>query len=411
VDRISFSDPHEAVQKIPDGSLVVFPQGCAEPSRFYQAFVDGVTRFSHLRVVSGLQFGSYPFLARGLQDNFDFTTWHVGERVQPLVRAGRISYMPLRYSDIPKQFANADVVIIHTSPPDGRGDVSLGVSVGVTRQLALTARLVIAEISEQMPFTCGESTLSCDDIDIFIDSGSAPSQRFSRAPEEVCGRIAALAAELVPESGTLQMGIGAIPEALLDRIGDRSVSLHTGMITDRVIDFVEQSDTKVVTGEVVGSERLFRFVHRNPAIQVVPCSRTHDARVLAALPGFTAVNSALEVDLSGQVNAETRGGSVVSGVGGCLDFMLGAKLAPGGKAIIALPSSANDSQQSRIVPLLAGDAAVTVPRHCVDYVVTEFGVAQLAGKSLQERARALIDIAHPRFREALATAVTERWSK
>jgi 4-hydroxybutyrate CoA-transferase len=410
VGRISFSDPNSAVQRIPDGSLVVFPQGCAEPSGFYQAFVEEVARFRHLRVVSGLQFGSYPFLARGLQDNFHYTTWHVGGRVQSLVRAGRISYTPLRYGDIARRFANADVVVIHTSAPDDNGEVSLGVSVGVTRQLALTAKLVIAEVSDQMPFTCGESTVSCDDIDVFIDGGSAPSQRLSRAPDEVSSRIAALTSELVPEKGTLQIGIGAIPEELLNWIGDRSVNLHTGMITDRVIEFIEQTDARVVTGEVVGSERLFRFVHRNPAVEVMPSSRTHDPRVLSALPGFTAVNSALEVDLSGQVNSEALGGSVVSGVGGSLDFMLGAGLSPGGTAIIVLPSSANDSQQSRIVPALAGDAAVTVPRHCVDYVVTEFGVAQLAGKSLKERARALTDIAHPRFREALATAKTDRWS-
>lgn len=408
--RIGFTDPNSAVQKIPDGSLVVFPQGCAEPSRFYQAFVEEVTRFRHLRVVSGLQFGSYPFLASGLQDNFDYTTWHVGARVQPLVSSGRISYAPMRYGDIPRRFANADVVVIHTSAPDDNGDVSLGVSVGVTRQLALTARLVIAEVSDQMPFTCGESKLSCDDIDVFIDGCSAPSQWLSRMPEEVGSRIAALAAELVPERGTLQMGIGAIPEALLDRIGDRSVNIHTGMITDRVIDFVERTDARIVTGEVVGSERLFRFVHRNPAIEVVPSNRTHDPRVLAALPGFTAVNSALEVDLSGQVNAEALGRSVVSGVGGSLEFMLGAGLSPGGAAIIVLPSSASGGRQSRIVPALAGDATVTIPRHCVDYVVTEFGVARLAGRSLQDRARALIDIAHPRFRASLATAVAERWS-
>jgi len=410
VSRISFTDPNSAVKKIPEGSLVVFPQGCAEPSRFYQAFVEEVGRFRHLCVVSGQQFGSYPFLARGLQDNFHYTTWHVGAKVRSLINSGRISYLPIRYGDIPRRFANADVVVIHTSCPDGNGDVSLGVSVGVTHQLALTAKLVIAEISDQMPTTCGESTLSCEHIDVFIEGCSAPSQWLGRAPEEVTSRIAALASDLVPEGATLQMGIGSLPEALLDRVGDRSVNIHTGIISDRIIDFVQETDAMVVTGEVVGSERLFRFVHRNPAVKVMPASCTHNPRVLADLPGFTSVNSALEVDLSGQVNAEMLGGSVVSGVGGSLDFMLGAALSVGGTGIIVLPSTADGGQRSRIVPALDGNAAVTIPRYCVDYVVTEFGVAHLTLKSLQERVRALTEIAHPRFREGLATSIASRWS-
>jgi len=404
VSRIHFTDPNSAVRKIRDGSLVIFPQGCAEPSRFYRAFVEEVEQFRQLRVVSGQQFGGYPFLSRGLQDNFQYSTWHVGSPVRPLVNAGRISYVPMRYGDITRQFANADVVVVHASLPDDNGDVSLGVSVGVTRQLALSAKLVIAEVSDQMPFTCGDSTLAAEHIDIFIDGGAPPSRWIGRPPGEVSHKIAAMAAELVPEGATLQVGIGSVPEAVLDRVRDRSVNIHSGMITDKIIDFVERTDAKVTTGEVVGSERLFRFVHRNPAIDVVPSSCTHDLRILGTLPKFTAINSALEVDLSGQVNAETLAGSVVSGVGGSLEFTLGAGLSPEGAAIVALPSTTDSGQKSRIVPTLDGNATVTIPRYCVDYVVTEFGVARLAGRTLAERALALIDVAHPAFREALAAA-------
>lgn len=403
--RIRFSDPGSAVRSIPDGSLVVLPQGCAEPSRFYAAFVEDVARFHHLRIMSGLQFGDYPFLARGLGDHFSYTTWHVGARVQDLVDEGRAAYVPVRYGDISRRYANADVIVVHTSTPGDNGELSLGVSVGITRELALSARLVIAEVSEHMPFTCGESTLSCEEIDVFIDGDSAPAQSLTRPAGQVSSRIAALAAELIPDGAHLQVGLGTIPDALLKTIEDRQVHIHTGMITDRIIEYIERSDARVVTGEVVGSERLFRFVHRNPAIQVVPAGRSHDPRVTGALPRFAAVNSALEVDLSGQVNAEAIGGKVVSGVGGSLDFMLGASLSPGGVAIIVLPSTADEGKRSRIVPAFSLGTAVTIPRHCVDYVVTEFGVAQLGGKGLVERARALAAIAHPEFRDKLLEAV------
>ncbi len=400
--RIAFTDPRAAVRLIPDRGLLVLPQGCAEPVRFYAAFSEEADRFRSLRVVSGMQFGDYPFLARGLGDNFSYETWHVGAGVKALVGAGRAGYVPLRYADIVRHFGAADAIVVHTSVPDAKGALSLGVSVGVTRELIRNARLVIAEVSERMPFTCGESTLACEEVDVFIDGrDSAPAPWRARPAGETDARIAALAAALIPEGASLQLGLGTIPQALLASIDDPSVRIHSGMVSDPVIEFIERTGAPVLAAEVVGSTRLFDYVDRNAAVALAPSTRTHDPRALGAQARFTAVNSALEVDLSGQVNAEVADGTVVSGVGGSADFMLGASLSPGGAAIIALPSTAAGGSRSRIVPALGPQAPVSVPRHCVDYVVTELGVAHLAGRNLVERARALAGIAHPRFREAL----------
>jgi 4-hydroxybutyrate CoA-transferase len=402
VAGIRFTDAHVAVRSIPDGSSVILPQGCAEPSSFYRAFVAEVDQFQDLRLFSGLQFGNYPFLKRGLGRNYSYATWHVGAPVRQLVNAGRGAYLPIRYSDIPRQFDCPDVAIVHVSPPGRGGEVSLGVSVGVTRQLALNAGLVIAEVSEAMPFTCGESTLPADRIDLFIDGDSKPIPHPSRPAGNVSSRIAALAAGLVPEGAWLQLGIGGVPDALLAQVEDRGVNIHTGMITDRIMRLIDKTGTTVVTAEVVGSEELFRYVDQNPAVEVVPSTRSHDPQVLAVLDRFVAVNSAFEVDLTGQVNAEAISGVSAGGVGGALDFMLGASLSPGGVSIVVLPSTADSGKRSRIVPSLAPGAPVTVPRYCIDYVVTEYGVAELAGKGLAERARALAAIAHPDYRQILA---------
>jgi acyl-CoA hydrolase len=404
-----FIDARDAVRSIPDGSSVILPQGCAEPASFYQAFIAEVDRFRHLQLFSGLQFGDYAFLKRGLGENYSYATWHVGAPVQELISEGRGAYLPLRYADIPRWFDHPDVVVIHVSPPGPNGDLSLGVSVGVTRQLALNARIVIAEVSEGMPFTCGESTLAADQIDIFIEGHSAPVAYAGRSADPVSSKIAAFTTPLIPDDAWLQLGIGAVPDAILTQIGSRNINIHSGMITDQVMRLLDRTTARIVTAEVVGSEKLFRFVDKNPDVEVVPSTRSHDIRAIGALPRFVAINSALEVDLSGQVNSELIGGVTVAGVGGSLDFMLGATLSPGGKSIIALPSTADGGARSRIVPFIASSAAVTIPRYCVDFVVTEYGVATLVGKSLTERARALTAIAHPAYREDLAeTELTGR---
>ncbi len=406
---IRFSDASAAVRSIPDGSSVILPQGCAEPAAFYEAFSAEVDRFHKLRLFSGLQFGDYAFLDRGLSRNFTYTTWHVGAPVRKLINEGRCAYLPLRYADIPRRFDRPDVVVLQVSPPGPAGDVSLGISVGATRQLAMNAGLVIAELSEGMPFTCGESTLPIGSIDYFIEGDSPPVAHANRPVDDVSSKIATFVSELIPDGAYLQLGIGAVPDALIDQIMDRDINIHSGMITDQVMKLLETTSAKAVTAEVIGSETLFRYVSKNPAVEVVPSNRSHGLRTLAALSRFIAVNSALEVDLSGQVNSEMINGVTVAGVGGSLDFMLGASLSRGGKSIIALPSTANGRKQSRIVPFINSSAVVTIPRHCVDFVVTEYGVAKLHGKSLPERARALTAIAHPVFRERLAkTELTQR---
>jgi acyl-CoA hydrolase len=349
--------------------------------------------------------GHYPFLRRGLGESYTYGTWQVGPPVRDLVRRGAAEYLPLRYSDISRVFSSPDVVLIHTSMPAGDGSLSLGVSVGLAREFAMRARMVIAEASTAMPFTLGESTIPLERVDFLVPSESpctvyrtaeiGPLER--RIADHVCG--------LIPDGAFVETGIGTVPEALIALLaGRKDLRIHTGMVTDAIIPFAEGSDAPVVTGEVAGSPELFRFVNRNPQFELRPASHTHDVPTIARLPRFIAINSAIEVDLSGQVNAEAFDGAVASGVGGSLDFMEGAALSVGGKAVIAMPATADGGRRSRIVAALAPGTPVTIPRHCVHYVVTEHGVAELRGKSLNQRAQALIGVADPAFRESLEEA-------
>lgn len=405
---IRFTEARAAVRAIPDGSRVILPQGCAEPSGFYRAFAEEVGRFRDLQLVSGLQVGSYEFLRRGLGEHFSYATWQVGPGVRALAERGQIEYVPVRYREIARHFAGADVVVLHVAPPDTDGRLSLGVSVSLGRALATTARQVIAEVSERMPSTLGASTIPREEIDLFIESDSPPAPYRSRPPGEAEAAIARRLCELIPDGAWVQLGIGAVPEKLASLLAGRSgLKIHSGMVSDGIVELIAKAAPKVIAGEVVGSEALFRFVHESSALELHPVTRTHDVRVLAALDRFVAVNSALEVDLSGQVNAEGLGATPVGGVGGSLDFLEGAALSRDGRAIVALPSTARQGRRSRIVPFLPPGTPVTIPRHCVQYVVTEHGVADLRGCSLGRRAEKLAAIAHPDFREGLI----ESWQK
>lgn len=401
--------PGEAIRAIPDGARVVLPHGCVEPSTFYDAFLAQQERFSDLRLYSGLQFGDYPFLQRGLGEHFRYTTWQASAKLRSQMRAGSIDLLPLRFRDVTRVVAKSgmvvpDVVVVQTTTPRA-GEVSLGISVSVYRDLIESGALVIAELNSNMPWTRGPTRVPLEAIDLALESslplGEYRTPRRSTRDEQIVESVLGL----IPADAWVQFGVGAIPDAVLCRLHEVSgANIHSGMLTDGLIDFVGRSRhrARVVTGEVAGSPALYEFVGRSEQVEIHPVSVTHNLLELAKLPRFVSVNSAIEVDLHGQVNGETIDGLQISGVGGSLDFVEGAECSPGGLSIIALPSTTETGSRSKIVRRLGDSTPVTIPRFCADYVVTEYGAARLRGKTLRERADALIAIAHPDWRDDLA---------
>ncbi len=399
----------EAIRAIPEGSRVVLPHGAVEPTALYEAFVTEHRRFRHVALYSGLQFGSYPFLRSGLGTHFSYTTWQASAQLRPLFRAERVAFLPLRFSQIGPTFSREgrlapQVVVIQTSPPVGE-TVSLGISVSIFRDLIDSAALVIAEVNARLPRTEGHALVPVDAITFAVDS-DAPLGTYAprpRTPRD--DRIADLVLDLVPPRSWVQLGVGAIPDAILPRLAEiADVNLHSGMLTDGLVAFVEQArhTPRVITGEVAGTPPLYDFVGRTAAVELHPSRVTHNVFVAGRLPRFVAINSAIEVDLMGQVNGEMVDGLQVSGVGGSLDFIEAAAYAPGGLSVVALPSTTENGSRSRIVAALGAGVPATIPRVAADVVVTEFGVAPLRGRDVTERAEALIAVAHPDFRDRLA---------
>lgn len=405
--------PAEAMAAIPDGSKVIFPHGCVEPAALYDAFVEQVERFHNLTVYSGLQFGDYPFLRRGLGTNFQYITWHAAPRIRRLFQEKKVGFLPLRFSEIVKVISKAglvrpDVVITQVSPPDRDGYVSLGISVSLYQDFINSAKLVIAEINTHMPVTAGNSRFPADKIDLAVES-SAPLGVY-RTPRQTerDGKIVEYILDLVPDGAWVQLGLGSVPDLVLYHLAEKSgINFHSGMLSQGLISFVEKArhTPRIITGELAGDQELYDFCGRTPIVEMHTSSVTHSILVLAGLPGFVSINSAVEVDLHGQSNGETIGPIQISGVGGSLDYVEAAALSEGGTSIIALPSTTEDGKHSKIVARLAPGAMVTTPRFCTDYVITECGAARLKGKDLKARAEALIAIAHPGFRNELARSL------
>ncbi|HEY8516641.1 MAG TPA: acetyl-CoA hydrolase/transferase C-terminal domain-containing protein [Candidatus Binatia bacterium] len=402
----------------------MLPHGCIEPSALYEALAASRGHpDAPPTLYGGLAFGDYAFLGPGLKGEpaetgglgpgYRYVTWQVGPRIRHLARGGRIGILPLRFRDIPRVFGpggrlEADVAVIQCSPPRD-GTVSLGISCSIFPSVIAAAKLVIAEIHPDMPYTEGCTEVPVDMIDVAVDA-TAPLGTLARAePDEVDRRIIERVLRLVPEGAWVQLGVGAIPDALLPRLSDvPGVNLHSGMLSDGLMDFLEAAPptARVVTGEIEGSHEMYRRSATDPRVSFQPTTVIHDVPHLAQLERFVSINSAIEVDLDGQVNGETIDGVQVSGVGGSLDFVEAARYSPGGRSIIALRSTAKN--RSRIVDRLTTGTAVTVPRFAVDVVVTEHGVAELTGLDLRERAEALIAIAAPEARDELRARARER---
>ncbi|HYI21483.1 MAG TPA: acetyl-CoA hydrolase/transferase C-terminal domain-containing protein [Candidatus Limnocylindrales bacterium] len=411
------ADATEAVAGIRSGDQIWLHAAASTPSVLLDALVARADDLNDVRVVHFHCEGPGPHLAPEMAGHFFHRALFIGPNARAAVNEGRAEYIPAFLSDVPTMLRRGllplDAVLINVSPPDRHGYCSLGTSVIALPTAIRTAKTVIAQINAAVPRTLGDSFVHVSDIDIGVEVDVPPYTHEPAAIGDVERRIGEYVAELVPDGATIQMGIGAIPAAVARSLtGKRDLGVHTEMMTDVVLELVEAG---VVTGRakeinagrivatfMLGSERLYRWVDDNPMVEMRPVEYTNDTAVIRRFKRMVAINSAIEIDLTGQVCADSIGSRLYSGVGGQMDFVRGAALSDEGRAIIALPSTAAGGSVSRITPYLTRGAGVVTTRAHVETIVTEWGVAEMHGRSIPDRARQLIQIADPRFRDELA---------
>lgn len=408
-----------AVGALGPGMRVLMPPGCGEPVALVEEIARQAARLADLTLMGGIHLGDYPY-ARPESSGLRVATWHMSPRLEDARSRGRVDFVPVRYFEAVSEFAAggewaADAVLVHCAPPDDHGYLSLGVSVGVVLPAARRAPLVIAQVNPNMPRTRGNASLHRSQIDRWVEVDAPLLEYPPPAITDLERAIGRHVASVVPDRATVQVGVGAIPQAVLEALGDhRDLGLHS-LLVDASVALVERGVVTNVAkrfhrgrmdiAEAMGTRRLFDFVHDHVLVNMESSAFVHDPSVIAQIDRFVAVNSALEIDLTGQVTAESLGPRQVAGIGGQFDFVLGASRSPGGASIIALPSTGREGAVSRIVPQLATGAAVTTPRYLADWVVTEHGATQVRGLSDRARATALITVAHPRFRGELERAL------
>jgi 4-hydroxybutyrate CoA-transferase len=413
----------EAVAVVKSGSRVFVHSVAAAPRRLIEALTARAGELRVVEIVSLHTEGEAPYAAPELSKSFRVNALFVGPNIRRAVEEGRADYVPVFLSEVPSLFRSGilplDVALIHVSPPDRHGFCSLGVSVDVTKAAVQTARTVVAQVNPRMPRSHGDGLIHVDSIDSMVEVDEPIHEAPPAELSDVERAIGRHCAELVEDGACLQIGIGAIPQATLAALGDHQrLGIHTEMISDGVVDLVEKGVVtgenkrvhpgKIVAGFALGSKRLYDFLDDNPLVAMLDMAYINDAAVIRRNPKVVAINSAIEVDITGQVCADSIGDRQYSGVGGQMDFIRGAALSEGGKPIIALPS-VTASGESRIVSMLKPAAGVVTTRAHVHFVVTEHGIADVFGKNLRQRAAALIAIAHPAHRDALAAEARRRF--
>ena len=413
-----------AIQAIKSGDRVFLSGNCSIPKVLLEALVGYAPHLQDVEINHALTMGSTDYVAEGMEDHLRVNTMFIGANVRQAVQEGRADFTPVLLSEFTLLFKNnflpLDVALVHLSPPDEHGFCSFGVESGLTKTSAESARIIIAEVNQQMPRTLGDTFIHVSRLDYIVpvDYPLLEMPMSEGAPSEVAQKIASNIADLIPDAATMQMGLGAIPDAVLGFLyGKKDLGVHTELFSDGVIDLVEAGvinnsrktlhQGKITAGFVIGTRRLYQFIHDNPIIELHRTEYVNDPFVIAQNERQVAINSALEVDLTGQVCADSIGPKLYSGVGGQFDFIYGASRAKDGVPIIALPAKAKGGQISRIVPMLKQGAGVVTTRNHVRYIVTEYGVADLYGKTIRQRAQALIDIAAPDVRDELELAARE----
>jgi len=413
---LKLQSAEEALSAVKSDMRVYIQPGCAEPETLVEALLKRAPFVRNVEVVHLLTLGCADYVAPEMVGHFRHNAFFIGGNVRAAVNDGRADYTPIYLSEVENLFESGamplDVALIQVSPPDAHGFCSFGVGVDTTLTAAKFARHVVAQVNDRMPRTFGDSFIHVSQIHAFVAS-SRPLCQLPAA--EISGLHVAIAknvAGLIEDGAVIQTGIGGLPDAVLPLLMDRKdLGVHSELVSDSVIPLVEAGvingerknfkPRKIILGFVLGTRKLFDFVDNNPIFEFHPNAYTNDPLLIARNDNMIAINSALQVDLTGQVCSDSLGACFYSGIGGQVDFLRGASHSRGGKPIIALPSTARSGEVSRIVPTLTPGAGVVTTRGLVHYIVTEYGVAYLHGKTIRERAKALIEISDPKFREEL----------
>ncbi len=420
--KSKITDARTALEStLASGDRIILNANCGEPQTLAEALGEMAPDLRDVEVCQLLALGRADWVREDLRGHIRLNAMFIGPSVRDEVNAGHADYTPVFLSEIPGLFASKklplDVVLVQVSPPDEHGFCSFGVSVDIIKPAAEAARTVVAEVNQRMPRTLGDSFIHVNKLSYVVESDRPVLELPQHPFTEVHRRIGSHIAELIEDGATLQLGIGAIPDAVLSQLGDkRHLGIHTEMFADGVVELFDNGvitnerktlhKGKIVTSFAMGSRKLYDFIDNNPVVEMHPSNYTNDPFIIAQNDNMVSINSAISVDLTGQVNSDSIGTRFYSGIGGQVDFVRGAARSKNGKAIIAFPSTAQKGEASRIVPMLAPGGGVVTSRGDVQYVVTEYGVAYLHGKSIRQRAHALINIAHPKFRDGL-----ERFAK
>ena len=421
----SYSDKkkslEEALGLIETGDHIFIGSACGEPQYLVNGLVEKASHLADNEILHVHTLGVAPYAKPIYSDRFRLNAFFVGINTREAVAEGRADYTPIFLSDLPRLISRGmvpiDVALIQVTPPDEHGFCSLGVSVEITKTAAQKAKLVIAQVNREMPRVLGDSFVHTDDLDVVVEHDEPILESPRPVKDIVSERIASRVSELVDDESTLQIGIGSVPDSVLDALADkRDLGVHTELLTEGVVDLVEkevitcESKTinrgKIIASFAMGTRRLYDFIDNNPMVEFYESNYVNNPFVISRHEKMVAINQALEIDLTGQVCSDSLGYRFYSGLGGQADFMRGAILSRGGKAITVLPSTAKNGSVSRIRSLLTAGAGIVLTRGDVDYVATEYGTTSLRGKTIGERALSLINIAHPKFRNDLL-----KWAK
>lgn len=415
----------EAVKYIPSNCRVVTGHATGEPTVIVDAMVENYLQYENVEVVHLVAMGSCGYTRPEMKGHLRHNALFVGAGTREAVNDGRADFTPTFFYQVPKLFRTTlpvDVAMIQVSPPDENGNCSFGVSCDFTKPAAELAKIVIAQVNDQMPFTYGDNFINIKDIDYIVEVSKPLLELTPPAIGDIEKSIGEYCASLIEDGSTLQLGIGAIPDAVLLFLKDKKdLGIHSEMFSDGIVDLYNSGainnskktlhPEKMIVTFLMGSKKLYDFVNNNKNVELYPVDYVNDPLTIMKNSKMVSINSALQVDLMGQVCAEAIGLKQFSGVGGQVDYIRGTSMSEDGKAIIAMPSTAAKGKLSRIVPFLDHGSCVTTSRTDVEYIVTEYGIANLRGKSLKHRAKELINIAHPDFRDELIKEYIERFKE
>ncbi len=413
------TDAQSAISKIRRGARIFIASACGEPQLLVKTLLDMAPSFSDVEVIHFLDLGLTDYTSDVYTEHFRHNALFIGANARAAIKEGHADYTPVFLSEVPLLMQRGsmpiDVALITVSPPDMNGYVSLGISVDITKTAAEVARYVVAEVNTNMPRTLGDSFLHVTQISAFVQNDAPLLEFEQKSPDYIAQSIGQLIADLIDNESTIQTGVGKIPNSVFPYLKNKKdLGVHTETFTDGLIDLIESGVVtcrkkslhpgKVVAAFCMGTRRLYEYVNNNPLFEFRPCQYVNDPYVIAQNDRMVSINSALTVDLTGQVCSDSLGFEFYSGIGGQVDFVRGSAMSRRGKSIMVLPSTTEDGKISRIVPYLSPGSGVVVTRGDIHYVVTEYGIAYVHGKSIRDRAVMLINIAHPDFRDELLTA-------